>query len=85
MIDGLVDPTFHLDIVADTSVDTVPEPFFDLAHICSGWVTLPLTPHGTKLVKCGSSFVHKTIGPADIPLHLLSAAEISHIPDIGMG
>ena len=78
----------HLGVIADASINAGPEPFLDpldLAHIRRRRVTLSLTSHDTKLVKRCPPFVHETVRLANIPLHHLSAAEISHISDVGVG
>ena len=87
-IDRLINPTFHLGVIADASINAGPEPFLDpldLAHIRRRRVTLSLATHDTKLVKRCPLFVHETVRLANIPLHHLSAAEISHISDVGVG
>ena len=84
----LIDPTFQLDVVPDASIDTPPEPFLDssdFVHTRHGRVTLPLAPHDTKLEKRRSLLAHETVRLANVPLHDLSPAEISHVSDIGVG
>jgi len=83
-----MDPTFHFDIVADTSINAPLEPPFDfleLARVRSGRIIPSLTTHDTKIVKRCSLSVHEIVRLANIPLRRLSTAEISHVPDIGVG
>ena len=80
--------TFKLDVIPNTDIDAAPEPLFDplrLAHVRHELVTVHVTAHGTKLVKRRPSLSHEIVGLVDVPLHYLSAAEIPHISDIGVG
>lgn len=80
--------TFQLHVIPDASVDPILKPFFDpldFPHVRHGRIALPFAPHHAKVVKLRALVVEQAVRLADVPFHYLAAAEIAHVPDVGVG